>query len=163
MSRAWRERPFSTFFATGLGIGMIPWAPGTWGSVEGLLLAWVSTHSEFKEAFLLVVLAALAVFALGVLTGGRTEAVAGEKDPSAVVIDEVAGQLLASAPCALMKFHSPSWLWLTSFALFRLFDIWKPGPIRKLQELPGGWGIMLDDVAAGLCAGLITYGIGRLL
>lgn len=162
MSRAWKERPISTFFATGCGIGMIPFAPGTWGSLEGLAIA-AFINARFEKAFLWILAKALGVFFLGVYWSGRSEPAAAAKDPGPIVIDEVAGQLLASAPCALPQFHNAAGLWLASFLLFRLFDIWKPGPIRKLQDLPGGWGIMLDDVAAGFLAGAITYGIGRLL
>ncbi|MGH9442032.1 MAG: phosphatidylglycerophosphatase A family protein [Thermoanaerobaculia bacterium] len=162
MSRAWKECPISTFFATGLGIGMIPFAPGTWGSLEGLAIAAL-IDARFEAGFLLIVLKALAVFLLGVYWSGRSEAAADSKDPGPIVIDEVAGQLLASAPCALSGLPHSVWLWIASFALFRLFDVWKPGPIRKIQDLPGGWGIMLDDVAAGVLAGAITYGIGRVI
>ena len=162
MSRAWKERPISTFFATGCGIGMIPFAPGTWGSLEGLAIA-ACIDARFEEGFLWILAKALGVLLLGVYWSGRSESAAAAKDPGPIVIDEVSGQLLASAPCALHHFHGAAWLWLASFLLFRLFDIWKPWPIRKLQDLPGGWGIMLDDVAAGLLAGAITYGIGRLL
>jgi phosphatidylglycerophosphatase A len=177
MRRAWRERPISTFFATGAGIGMIPWAPGTWGSVEGLLLAVLiarvprsalldtapaSPLASAGEVGLLMVLAA-AVFVLlpGILVSGRAEAMTDSRDPGAIVVDEVAGQMMASSPCAL--FDRGFVLWLVSFLLFRLFDIWKPGPIRRLQDLPGGWGIMLDDVAAGILAGVLTYGVGKFL
>lgn len=79
------------------------------------------------------------------------------------MIDEIAGQMLAASPVFLIGSSVKPLVWLASFLLFRLFDIWKPGPIRKLQDLPGGWGIVLDDVAAGLLAGAITYGVGRLI
>ena len=77
------------------------------------------------------------------------------KDPGCVVIDEIAGQLLASSAVPLFVFASPvgSWgAWLLSFVAFRLFDIWKPGPVHRLQELPEGLGVVADDVAAGLLA-----------
>jgi phosphatidylglycerophosphatase A len=160
MSRAWQERPISTFVATGCGIGMIPFAPGTWGSVEGLLMAhalaiWTG------HGFLLSIFAACLLGGFGAIVSSRCEAVVGVKDPGAIVIDEVAGQLLAAAPVVLVRPSARPWLAAASFLLFRLFDIWKPGPIRKLQDLPGGWGIMLDDIAAGILAGGITYAIGR--
>jgi phosphatidylglycerophosphatase A len=169
MSRAWKERPISTFFATGGGIGMIPFAPGTWGSVEGLGIGWLlnkrvgNAFSWFEVGFTGVLVCGLAVGIVGTWAAGRSEAVTAVKDPGPIVIDEVCGQLIASAPATLMSLHSSVWLWLASFLLFRLFDIWKPGLIRKLQDLPGGWGIMLDDVAAGILAGVLTYGIGRVL
>jgi phosphatidylglycerophosphatase A len=167
MSRAWKERPVSTFLATGAGIGMIPFAPGTWGSVEGLGITWLLSKpfqgSRFEVGFIAVLVCGLAIAVVGTWTAGRSEGVSATKDPGSIVIDEVCGQMIASAPATLMRFHSSVWLWLVSFVLFRLFDIWKPGPIRKLQNLPGGWGIMADDVAAGILAGVITYGIGRML
>src|SRR5258708_29089355 len=109
MSRAWKERPISTFFATGGGIGMIPFAPGTWGSLEGLGIAFliVVTFGVSTEGFVWVVAKAIGVIVLGVYWSGRSEAVAGEKDPGPIVIDEVAGQLIASAPCAPMRFPHP--------------------------------------------------------
>ncbi len=164
MRRAWKERPISTFFATGCGIGMIPWAPGTWGSAEGLAAAWLIAIQMGDGSAVAAILGLGVLIALaGIFWGGRAEAACGEKDPGPVVIDEVAGQLIASAPVSLAAPGGKWWLWLVSFALFRLFDIWKPGPIRKIQELPGGWGIMLDDVAAGVLAGAITYGVARVL
>ena len=174
MSRAWKERPISTFFATGGGIGMIPFAPGTWGSLEGIVVFFLAYSSavlwkyESLETLnftpvMLVVLVLLTT--LGIVVSNRVEELT-EKDPGPVVIDEVVGQYLALAVPAyigLSSTRSPLVVIISSFLLFRLFDIWKPGPIRKLQDLPGGWGIMLDDVAAGILAGVMTYGIGRLL
>jgi len=172
MSRAWKERPISTFLATGCGIGMIPFAPGTWGSAEGLGLGFLALRVLWPAAspaagFLISCIVGLVVGALGVVVGTPVEALAGVRDPGPIVIDEVAGQILAFAPASLLRPGLASGVipwWLVfgaSFLLFRLFDIWKPGPIRKLQRLPGGWGIVADDVAAGIVAGAITYGIGR--
>jgi phosphatidylglycerophosphatase A len=163
----------STLFATGLGIGMIPLAPGTWGSVEGwFLAAWFVTVFQYDvidpshprlaplAAFCAILGIAATVAILGVFVSTRAEEVS-VPDPGPVVIDEVVGQLIACAPLARWGCPIRLPLWITSFLLFRLFDVWKPGPIRKLQDLPGGWGIMADDVAAGILAGAITYGIGR--
>ena len=175
MSPAWRECPISTFLATGGGIGLLPFAPGTWGSLEGLLVAaYVDSELAFdlarpgtspglwRVSLLLVGFAVLTMIA-GLAVSGRVEEASGVKDPSAIVIDEVAGQLFASAPTAMFLGNRRAVLLGVSFALFRLFDIWKPGPIRKLQDLPGGWGIMLDDVAAGLLAGAMTLAIGYVI
>jgi phosphatidylglycerophosphatase A len=164
MSRAWRERPISTFFATGCGIGMIPFAPGTWGSAEGLagaLLLWGWGNGRGLTFVISYAIVCLVVFFAGVRTGALVEASSGDRDPGPVVIDEVVGQMIASAPVLLIEAAHPWWGLVLSFFLFRLFDIWKPGPINKLQDLPGGWGIMLDDVAAGILAGVLTYAAGR--
>jgi len=173
MRRAWRERPVSTFFSTGLGIGMLPVAPGTWGSIEGGLLA-AGGVVAFQSAgasgravlsplgdFGLILGAAVVLGILGITVSGRTEAVVAH-DPGPVVIDEVVGQMIACAPLARWGAPIPVRLWIVSFVLFRLFDVWKPGPIRRLQDLPGGWGIMADDVVAGLVAGALAFGIGIL-
>jgi len=173
MSRAWKERPVSTLLATGLGIGMIPVAPGTWGSLEGLALGYVAMRTLFPHvgpaaAFLYSCIIGGAIAVFGAIVAGRAEALSGAHDPGAIVVDEIAGQILAFAPASFMMAGrasgaTPWWLVFgVPFGLFRLFDIWKPGPIRRLQDLPGGWGIMADDVAAGILAGAITYGIEAL-
>ena len=81
----------------------------------------------------------------------------GKSDPSEVVIDEVVGIWIALAGISTGNLHLAA-----AFLFFRLFDIWKPGPINRLQALPGGWGIMLDDVAAGLLAWPLVYGLDHL-
>ena len=81
------------------------------------------------------------------------------RDPGCIVIDEIAGQLLASAPVPFFRYFSPrmeACAWVASFLLFRLFDIWKPGVIHRLQNLPEGWGIVADDIAAGAAAAVAT-------
>jgi phosphatidylglycerophosphatase A len=173
MRRAWKERPVSTLLATGFGIGMIPVAPGTWGSLEGLAIGFLAMGTIFPHVgpaagflFSCIIGGAIAVF--GAIVAGRAEVLSGAHDPGAIVVDEIAGQILAFAPASFMMAGlangaTPWWLVFgVPFVLFRLFDIWKPGPIRKLQSLPGGWGIMADDVAAGIVAGAITYGVARL-
>lgn len=173
MRRAWKERPVSTLLATGFGIGMIPLAPGTWGSLEGLAIGFLAMGLAFPHAspaagfWFSCIIGAVAA-AVGVVVGGRAEALAGVRDPGAIVIDEVAGQILAFAPASflmagLASGGTPWWIVFgVPFLLFRVFDVWKPGPIRKLQDLPGGWGIVADDVAAGIAAGAITLAIGML-
>lgn len=159
MAPAWRKRPVSAFLATGLGVGMIPLAPGTWGSLLGLgmalALACAFGPGRSGSGGLIILLCAAAVFAVGVAVSSRTEEVCGEKDPSQVVVDEIAGQMIACAPAAFDG--QRLWVWILALVLFRLLDIWKPGPINRLQNLRGGWGIMLDDVAAGIAAGVLTF------
>jgi phosphatidylglycerophosphatase A len=93
------------------------------------------------------------VFAVGIWTAGEAEEFFGSKDPGPVVIDEIAGQIIT-----LLARPDASWRWLLAgFVLFRLMDVVKPFPARRAEHLPGGWGIMTDDVAAGL------YSLGGLL
>jgi len=127
------------------GVGYLPGAPGTWGSLAVLPLWWV-----FRPRGLAVCgLMWLALTAAGLLCAGRAAAVLGRRDHPAVVIDEAAGQLLALAA------FPPGWQTaLVGFALFRLLDILKPWPLRHLEQLPGSLGVMLDDLAAGALAAL---------
>jgi phosphatidylglycerophosphatase A len=169
MRRAWRERPVSTLVSTGVGIGMIPVAPGTWGSLEGLAIGVFVAgrlHLSPAAAFAISCIVALGIAAGGIVVSGPVEALAGVRDPGPIVIDEVAGQILAFAPASFflpgrVPGTIPWWIVLGApFLLFRLFDVWKPGPIRSLQELPKGWGIVADDLAAGAVAGAIVFAIG---
>src|SRR5215470_191610 len=197
--------------ATAFGVGHLPKAPGTYGSLVGVVtivlcaifflrptsLAGLSPLNVLSEArfmdkhFLvpgsdihdtvlwLPIFCALALFvvlgAIGVWSAGRTALYAGIKDPQFVVIDEVAGQhltlLLPLIPIAMPNLQSHmdfsiyaifaalslvNWKYLlTGFILFRIFDIWKPYPVRRLENLPGGWGIMADDWLAGVYAAIL--------
>jgi len=132
--------------ATYFGIGFLRPGSGTWASALTALLWFFRTQhhfpwSKYDWAY------AILVTAIGIFVSSEVAKESAIKDPSFVVIDEVAGQLIALiAVPAEWKYA------LASFILFRGFDIVKPPPIRRLEKLPGGWGIMLDDVAAGLCA-----------
>jgi len=141
--------------ATFFGTGYLKPGPGTWGSVATVAL-WLLINRAFPEspfhATLHTILAAILVTAIGIPAATRVAresgAPASEKnDPQIVVIDEVAGQLIALTLCPADWKHA-----LLALVLFRLFDIAKPPPIRQLEKLPEGAGIMLDDVAAGLYA-----------
>ncbi|MEO8178296.1 MAG: phosphatidylglycerophosphatase A [Deltaproteobacteria bacterium] len=145
----------ATSVATWFGCGLSPVAPGTVGSLGALPL-----HLLLREAPSAVHAAAVAfVLAAGTWAAQRYASERGEKDPQRVVIDEVAGALLALG-CVR---HEPLWLQGLAFLLFRLFDIWKPGLIRRAEHLqPTGVGIMADDVLAGLCAGALAFGFARL-
>lgn len=154
--RPWREVfrrvPVSTLVATFFGVGFLPLVPGTWGSLVTIPLAHAVDYS-----FGLLGLLALALTATlaGIVAAGRTAKARGVGDPGAVVIDEVAGQtfsLLAVyvfCPFSHTSFHFWGFVAI-AFVLFRVLDILKPGPIGWLERLPGGWGIMADDVAAGI-------------
>lgn len=157
-AEVFRRAPGATLLATGLGSGLLPKAPGTWGSVLAVLLA--EGLLEVAGVAGVAVLAAVSTV-LGVPASGRVATLRGREDPSEVVIDEVAGQALALALLhAVLPPAAPEplrWgLVLLAFGLFRLFDIAKPGPIDRLQSLPGGWGVMADDLLAGLAAGILV-------
>lgn len=158
---AWRTAPVSVAFATWFGTGFLPIAPGTWGSAVAI---------PFVEAsYRLMGLAGIALFALavgsiGIVTAGRAARARGIEDPSEVVIDEVAGQALALlgvyAFCP-MNHRSPVFLGLVvaAFLVFRVVDVVKPGPVGWMERLPGGLGIMADDLLGGLLTGA---GLGAL-
>jgi phosphatidylglycerophosphatase A len=108
----------------------------------------------------------LLIGAVGVPLTGRVEAALGRTDPGCIVLDEIAGQLIASAVVPLFAYPSAGAAaasWIVSFVAFRLFDVWKPGPIRGWQSLPGGWGIVIDDVAAGVLAAGLTAGFAAVV
>jgi phosphatidylglycerophosphatase A len=134
--------------ATFFGVGWLKPGPGTWGSLATVLLWWVASRfipPHFHP--LAVILLALLAVAVGIPAATRVAVGCGKKDPQFVVIDEVGGQLIAliAAPVSWKSL-------LLGFILFRGFDIVKPPPVRQLERLPQGAGIVLDDVAAGLYA-----------
>lgn len=140
-------RKIILFFASGGGAGYIPWFPGTWGSAVGLLIFWPLTRLAVWPYAATV----LAVAFLSSWISTLAEGFLGKKDPQVIVIDEVAGMLVTLA------FLPVSWkLVAAGFFLFRLFDIWKPFPLRLIQDrLPGGWGVVGDDVVAGIYANIV--------
>lgn len=140
---------------SGLGLGYLPVAPGTWGSVGGVLLWWLTLPLGTGIQTLLLLLAAVpAAWICGVCERG-----AGSTDPSFIVLDEMLGMYLA------LLFAQPSWLWAaTAFALFRILDIVKPWPVSLAERhLSGGPAILLDDLAAGAAAGVILLVIQMLV
>lgn len=152
MTRAPRLRDLRSptlLLALGFGTGLLPKAPGTWGSLVGVaLFAAVATLG-----WAVALLVTLGVSALGVVLCGRAARALGEHDHAAIVWDEIAGVMVA------LLFVPVTWYWLLAgFVAFRLFDITKPGPIGRLdQQVGGGLGIMLDDLAAGLLAGAVLW------
>jgi phosphatidylglycerophosphatase A len=203
--------------ATALGVGYVPKAPGTFGSLAGGLIPvvaaflWLMSLGHFSGGVLYIATVAasemtgstpsslfplfsfvgfILITALGVWSATRVAAYAGSEDPQYVVIDEVSGQQLALVlpliPVAIPQLTTHpemsvyglffalsllNWKYLLlGFILFRVFDICKPWPIRRLEKLPGGWGIMADDWMAGIYAaillrvalhfGLLTFHIG---
>jgi phosphatidylglycerophosphatase A len=159
--------------ATGLGLGYLPKAPGTWGSLLGVLLGWWALRSSRSAAevaansahnFLLFeCVLVLAVSAAGLWAAGRAARYLGKSDPQIVVVDEVAGQLIAYLGLATPRTFALNWKYLLAgLILFRVFDIWKPFPARQAEALHGGLGIMADDWIAGVYAALVL-GIARYL
>lgn len=158
-----RRRKASDYLALALatcGVGLIPLAPGTWGSAVGVGVYLALTEATevitrgvaspavasrmILSTLLLVVI--FAVFLGGTWAATRAEKLLGKKDPGAVVVDEVGGQLIA------FLFVAPGagrWMIFAAFLAFRVFDIWKPYPIRRLEGLEKGLGVMADDLLAG--------------
>jgi phosphatidylglycerophosphatase A len=144
--------PWAWWVATFFGTGSLRPGPGTHASVITVVLWWVLTMrlAPTQHLPVLAVLALLAT-AVGIAAAGIVARESGSKDPQKVVIDEVAGQMIALL--GFPYFVPITWKYmLASLILFRAFDIVKPPPVRQLEKLPGGWGIVLDDVAAGLLA-----------
>lgn len=141
--------------ATGLGLGALRPGPGTWGSL-GAVLVLIPLAVGLPSDLLPFACAALALLAslACLLCTGPTSRWLGQKDPGAVVIDEIAG-VWAGAALLSGTILATQWWWLLPalFAAFRVLDIGKPWPIRALERLPGAWGVLLDDLAAGLAAG----------
>lgn len=133
-------------------------APGTWGSLAGLLYFTVAFAGA--GVFLNLIVTALGAY-LAVGICGEAEVRMGEKDPGEVVLDEVIAMPLCFLGWQMLPSAWPNWIiFMAGFALFRLFDIVKPFGIRRLQRLPGGWGVVADDVAAALLACVVLHGAG---
>jgi phosphatidylglycerophosphatase A len=144
--------------ATAFGSGLIPLGSGSWGSIIGLLAVYGLIDYSGSDVLLAqnsLIVAVIVSAAAGIWSGSRAEKIFNRKDPGQVVIDEVCGQILTFVFFApYLPLLGERWLWwmIAGFALFRLFDIFKPYPINKLQELDGGFGVMMDDLFAGIYA-----------
>lgn len=139
------------FLAFGFGAGYLPKAPGTFGTLVGVL---VYLFMQPLAAWLYAVIV-LALFGIGVWICALTECDLGVHDHPGIVWDEIVGYLIT-------MFLAPSgWAWIVlGFVLFRLFDIWKPWPIRQIERrIQGGLGNMLDDALAGICAFVVLQGV----
>jgi len=164
-----RKPRFALFIATACGLGYLPKAPGTWGSLAGVFIYWflLAGRSPFSLTLLhfrgapyaapvlifLIEMTILVAF-VGTATADVVSRALSERDPQYIVIDEVSGQMLtfvfAAAPA--------NWKYLLlGLILFRVFDIWKPFPARQAESLPGGWGIMADDWVAGIYAAICLW------
>lgn len=136
----------ATVIATGLGSGYAPFAPGTAGSAVGLALFWPLHHLSLAGQAAATALG----FALGVAAAAHVARRLGIEDPGLVVADEVVGMWVSLLGVPLTGVTAAA-----AFVLFRVFDVFKPYPARDLERLPGGWGIMCDDVMAGIYANLL--------
>ena len=149
--RLWVASPI----ATCLGLGCAPVAPGSVGSlgalVVGALLAHYRGWGRADFALLAAVSSVPAIWAAHVVA-----AASNQKDPSKIVVDEAIGQWVTLAGATAYNWKS----WLAAFLLFRVFDILKPPPIRQAERLPGGLGIVADDVLAGLAGALVLFAAG---
>ena len=147
----------ASWVATLGGVGLLGPMPGTLGSLAALppalVVMWYGgPWALLGASFILLVIGLVAVRHVAGTLGEEED-----PDRAEIVIDEACGQFLALLPAML----SPG-LWILSFALFRLLDIWKPGPIRIIERKVGGaWGVMLDDVAAGLVAAACVWAVSR--
>jgi len=144
--RARLANAISTWF----GWGYAPKAPGTAGSASGVLIAVIIAHYVAWPPLWFIPLA-LVVSIPAMWAAGETARQLQRKDPQCVVVDEVVGQWLALAGARTLNWET----FLAAFVLFRLFDIWKPPPVRQLEALPGGIGIVADDLMAGVYAALV--------
>jgi phosphatidylglycerophosphatase A len=146
---SWRDgKDPAVLFICGFGSGFIRYAPGTWGSLLAVVVWWFALSGL---SWPLQIAAAAVMYVLGSVLTSLVQSRYGVGDDSAIVVDEIAGQWLA-----LLMLPQDVLLVAASLVLFRLFDIWKPGPIRWLERnLPGSQGVMADDVLAGLAAAVV--------
>ena len=146
---------FNTIFVSVFGIGFIPIASGTFGSLAGLLIGYILYLINFNLFFIIIPL----LFILGIIASNTYQKQTGEKDSSIIVIDEVVGQLIA-----MILVVDNLTLVLCSFIIFRIFDIFKPWPASYAdKKMDGGLGVMLDDVFAGIYAAISIYLIGYII
>ena len=132
-------------FATVLGVGYLPAAPGTWATIVGVAIAYFLGNNLTVYSILLLVFLILGVMATGII-----EKQSSQKDPGFLVIDEVVGVMIALWGMPMI------WpVMICGFFLFRAFDMFKIYPINRLESAPGGWGIMLDDCMAGVYTNII--------
>jgi phosphatidylglycerophosphatase A len=149
-----KNRP-AWLIGTVFGCGLSPIAPGTVGSAVGVAAAWALIHFFSLPPFYLAILA-MGLVPIGIWSADVTARMIGKEDPGMVVIDEVLGQWITLAG----GLHVNWKMYLIGFGLFRLFDIWKPAPARQFENLPGGQGIVADDLMAGLYGALVLFALG---
>ena len=144
------------------GLGFLPVASGTWGSIPSVVIFALLCYFEVSAVAILMIMAVLALAGSVVCVKFSPDIIAktGRTDPGEIVADEFAGQALAFLPISFIATTaiSGNQIWIVigaNFLLFRFFDILKPWPIRKLEKLPAGWGILADDLLAGVYASVV--------
>jgi len=143
--------------ATWFGCGYFPWGPGTAGSLAAVLIA-VGLHTYLGAGRMTLAVLVIIFLLPGIWASSRTARVLKIEDPSIVVVDEVLGQWLTLLGASTLNWKT----FLAAFLLFRLFDIWKPWPIRRLENLPEGTGIVVDDLGAGVYGAIVLSISGSL-
>ncbi|HTV58126.1 MAG TPA: phosphatidylglycerophosphatase A [Verrucomicrobiae bacterium] len=182
-SSAERKPRLALFLATAGGLGYLPKAPGTWGSLVGVVVGYVnlwvananlrlapppsggswSGRSAIANFFVNQIWTSVVLMVVGIWAANRASAYWRQKDPQTVVIDEVSGQSIAYLGILAAGPIVHGWIYLlVGFILFRGFDIWKPFPAKQAESLPGGWGIMADDWIAGVYSALVLLVLRRL-
>jgi len=146
--------------STGFGVGYFPIGPGTMGALVILIIYWMTPQINPFELLMIV----FGLMVIGIYSATITERESKEKigtekgtDPRIIIIDEIIGMLIA-----LIAIPKSTAYLIAAFILFRIFDIIKPFPIRKFEKLPSGWGIVFDDVIAGIYANLLIQ-VGRII
>jgi len=134
--------------ATGFGSGLVPFAPGTMGTLVGVVICLLCMPMPWILRLLFV----FTLLALSFYVAGQAEKIYQKKDDKRIVIDEIIGLQITMLPVAINVLSL-----CVGFVLFRVFDILKPFPINNLQRLPGGWGVVIDDVIAGVYAGALMW------
>jgi phosphatidylglycerophosphatase A len=152
------KKRLSLTLASAFYIGFIPGAPGTYASIATTLVFLAIYCLAHRVSPSLHIISICLISLIGVFVSGETSRNAGIEDPAFVVIDEVAGQLLT-----FLFFPVNAWNLILGLVAFRIFDMWKPFPIRKLESLPGGFGIMADDLLAGVYGNMALHLLNFLL
>ena len=134
--------------ATGFGSGLVSFAPGTIGTLVGVVICLLCLPLTWPLRLLIVI----ALSALSIYVAQQAEKIYQKKDDQRIVIDEIIGIQITMLPVTITVLRL-----CVGFVLFRIFDILKPFPLGNLQRLPGGWGVVIDDVAAGIYAGAVLW------
>jgi len=151
---------FARIISTGLGAGYSPIAPGTVGALIILIGYWICPEIGSWQLLMIIIgLSALGIYAATITEKEMKSKLGPDKgnDPGIIVIDEIIGMLIA-----LIAIPKTTFFLVTAFMLFRIFDILKPYPARRFEKLPAGWGIVFDDVIAGIYANLLIQ-VGRII
>jgi phosphatidylglycerophosphatase A len=147
-----RRPALAVIVSTWFGCGYFPYGPGTVGSLAAVLMA-AAAHYWLNAGRLTFLIATLVLLLPGIWSATQTARLLEREDPGLVVVDEVLGLWVTLLGATALNWKSFS----AAFVLFRVFDIWKPWPVRRLEEFPEGTGIVADDLAAGVYAAIMLY------